>query len=179
MSKQLYYIAIVCPEPVNEAILTHKHWMREHFGCKAALKSPAHITLIPSFLMEKRMEDDLVETLSTFHPAVPSLDLALKDFDHFGTGVVFVQVAPNEGLADLKVALENHLLQHPALGIRQEVRAFHAHVTIANRDLGEGDFVAAWAHFETLGYEAGFTTGQFALLQLEGARWEVLHTFDW
>ena len=62
MSKQLYYIAIVCPPAVNEEILVFKHWMRDQFNCKAALKSPAHITLIPSFLMEKRLEDDLAET---------------------------------------------------------------------------------------------------------------------
>jgi 2'-5' RNA ligase len=179
MSKQLYYIAIVCPASVNEDILVHKHWMREHFGCKAALKSPAHITLIPSFLMEKRWEDDLVEALSTFHPPIEPLDLTLRDFDHFGSAVVFAHVDPNEQLTALKTALEEHLVQYPDLGIRQDSKAFHAHVTIANRDLQETDFPAAWAHFGPLRYEASFQTGAYALLQLDGARWEVVHTFEW
>ena len=179
MSKQLYYIALVCPPPIDEAILAHKHWMREHFGCKVALKSPAHITLIPPFLMEKRWEDDLVETLTAFSFDRAALDLHLEGFDHFGTGVIFVQVAANEGLSQLKTDLEEHLVQHPDLGIRQETRAFHAHVTIAQRDLPEADFPAAWEHFENLPYEASFETGQYSLLQLEGARWEVVHTFEW
>lgn len=179
MSKQLYYLAIVCPESVNEDILIHKQWMREHFGCKAALKSPAHITLIPSFLMEHRLEDDLVETLTAFHPVLEPLDLHLQSFDHFGSAVIFAHVAPNEGLTTLKAALERHLAQHPDLGIRQETKAFHAHVTIANRDLQEADFAEAWAHFGPLPYEASFRTGTFSLLQLEGAKWEVVHTFEW
>lgn len=179
MSKQLYYLAILCPEAVNDEILTHKHWMRERFGCKAALKSPAHITLIPPFLVEKRLEDDLADTLSAFHPAVEPLDLSLQHFDHFGAAVIFAHVPPNEGLIALKTALEQHLVQHPALGIRQEAKAFHAHVTIANRDLQETDFPEAWAHFGPLQYEATFRAATFSLLQLDGAKWEVVHTFEW
>jgi 2'-5' RNA ligase len=179
MSKQLYYIAIVCPDDINEAILTQKHWMREHFGCKAALKSPAHITLIPSFLMEARQEEDLVETLEAFTFPETSLDLSLHNFDHFGTGVIFAHVIPSEGLSRLKTALEEHLIQHPDLGIRQEVRAFHAHVTIANRDLQEADFPRAWEYFSQLSYNSSFQSVGFALLQLDGAKWEVIHRFEW
>ncbi len=179
MSKQLYYIAIVCPDDINEAILIHKHWMREHFGCKAALKSPAHITLIPSFLMEARQEEDLVETLEAFQFPEASLDLTLHNFDHFGTGVIFSHVVSSGTLARLKTALEEHLIQHPDLGIRQEVRTFHAHVTVANRDLQEADFPAAWEHFNQLSYDASFQATGFALLQLEGAKWEIIRKFEW
>lgn len=179
MSKQLYYIAIVCPPFVDEEVHTHKVYMRDRFGCKAALKSPAHITLVPSFLMEKRLEDDLVETLTAFKPAVEPLDLELRGFDHFGSAVIFVPVAPNEGLTALKALLEEHLAAHPSLGIRHDSKAFYAHVTIANRDLSETDFPAAWAHFGPLSYEASFKASSFSLLQLEGAHWEVVHTFEW
>ena len=179
MSKQLYYIAIVCPPVINEEILTHKVFMRDHFGCKAALKSPAHITLVPSFLMEKRLEDDLVEALSTFHPSVAPLLLELHNFDHFGSAVIFASVAPSEGLSALKVLLESHLAEHSSLGIRHDSKAFYAHVTIANRDLSETDFPAAWAHFGPLSYEAAFQAASFSLLQLDGAYWKVVHTFEW
>jgi 2'-5' RNA ligase len=179
MSKQLYYIGIVCPEDINAEILSHKHWMRQHFGCKAALKSPAHITLIPSFLMESALEDDLREILSGFRWDASHLDLEINNFDHFGPRVIFAHVSQNEGLSALKTALEQHLVQYPTLGIRQEIRTFHAHITIANRDLQEGDFAAAWPHFEPLSYSAQFTTGNFSLLQLDGAKWEILHTFEW
>jgi 2'-5' RNA ligase len=179
MSKQLYYIAIVCPPAVNEDILVFKHWMRDRFGCKAALKSPAHITLVPSFLMEKRLEDDLVETLSAFRSGLGPLSLRLHNFDHFGSAVIFVSVDINEGLSQLKVALERYLAQHPALGIRHDSKAFYAHVTIANRDLSETGFPEAWAHFGPLPFEAAFDSPAFALLQLDGAHWKVVHTFEW
>ena len=179
MSKQLYYIGIVCPEDINAEILSHKHWMRQHFGCKAALKSPAHITLIPSFLMESGLEDDLMEILSGFRWDAPQLDLEIRNFDHFGPHVIFAHVALNEGLSALKTALEEYLVQYPTLGIRQEIRTFHAHITVANRDLQEADFAAAWPHFQNLSYAAQFTAGTFSLLKLDGPRWEILHTFDW
>jgi 2'-5' RNA ligase len=179
MSKQLYYLAIVCPENVNTEILIHKHWMRQHFGCKAALKSPAHITLIPSFLMEEQLGDDLMEILSSFRWEEPRLDLGITNFDHFGSRVIFARVGQNERLTALKASLEEHMVQYPSLGIRQEMRTFHAHVTIANRDLQEADFAAAWAHFEHLTYSARFSAETFSLLQLEGPRWEILRTFEW
>lgn len=179
MSKQLYYIGVVCPENINAEILSHKHWMRQHYGCKAALKSPAHITLIPSFLMESALEDNLKEALEGFRWAVPQLDLEIRHFDHFSSRVIFANVVQNEGLSVLKTTLEEYLVQYPTLGIRQEVRTFHAHVTIANRDLQEADFNAAWPHFEHLSYEADFTATHFSLLKLDGPRWEILHTFAW
>lgn len=175
----MFYIAIVCPEPVNEVVLSSKNWMRQHFGSKAALKSPAHITLIPPFLMEERLIDTLTETLSLFSFDTPSIDLQVRNFNHFTKRVIYAQVEEQPILTDLKTALEKYLVQQPALGIRQELRSFHAHITVAARDLKEDDFAAAWEHFSTQQYEADFSATAFSLLQLKGPKWEVLETFEW
>lgn len=50
----MYFVAVVCPDEINQKVLSFKHWMRDQFGCTVALKSPAHITLIPHFLGETR-----------------------------------------------------------------------------------------------------------------------------
>jgi hypothetical protein len=51
---KMYFIAVVCPQQIDEKILKYKHWMRGHFGCKVALKSPAHLTLIAHFGWKKQ-----------------------------------------------------------------------------------------------------------------------------
>ena len=48
----MYFIALVAPEEINTPILKWKTWFRDNFGCTVALKSPAHITLIPPFRMQ-------------------------------------------------------------------------------------------------------------------------------
>ena len=62
----MYYLAIVCPDELNKKILSFKLWMQEKFDCKVALKSPAHITLIPPFWFAAEEEDILLQALHVF-----------------------------------------------------------------------------------------------------------------
>jgi hypothetical protein len=43
----LFYLAIECPEDINERVEAMKDYMEEKYGCKAAKKSPAHLTIVP------------------------------------------------------------------------------------------------------------------------------------
>ena len=53
---QMYFVAIVLPSHLNEKLLAYKQLMLEKYNCKVALKSPAHITLVPPFWMEEEKE---------------------------------------------------------------------------------------------------------------------------
>ncbi|HEY6506286.1 MAG TPA: hypothetical protein VIZ28_20055, partial [Chitinophagaceae bacterium] len=44
---KMYYVALLCSPETDGKVQQFKYWMRERFGCTAALRSPAHITLIP------------------------------------------------------------------------------------------------------------------------------------
>ncbi len=57
---EMYFIALVAPEDINQQLLKWKIWMLEKYQCEAALRSPAHITLIPPFWMKPELEKDLV-----------------------------------------------------------------------------------------------------------------------
>jgi len=59
----MYYVAIVCPDNLNNKIKGFKLWMQEKFGCTVALKSPAHITLIPPFWFKGDDENMLLEAI--------------------------------------------------------------------------------------------------------------------
>jgi 2'-5' RNA ligase len=172
-----YFIAIVAPEQINRQVLEWKHYMLQHFNCKVALKSPAHITLIPPFIMPIDMQPELEEQLQLFSARQQSFTIQLKNFAAFKPRVLYVHVQPNTHLNDLQANLEAFLLQHKQFPIKKEERSFHPHVTIANRDLQKEDFSLAWQHFQQVAYDVSFPANAIALLQHNGHIWEIARTF--
>ncbi len=59
----MYFVALVAPPDINADVLKWKNFFKEKFGCTVALKSPAHITLIPPFWMKEESEDDLIAAI--------------------------------------------------------------------------------------------------------------------
>ena len=55
----MYFIALVLPTEINDEILKWKLFMKDHFNCLVALRSPAHITLVPPFWMNDDLENKL------------------------------------------------------------------------------------------------------------------------
>lgn len=169
----LYFIAIVAPENINREILQFKNYMLAHFGCKVALRSPAHITLVPPFHMHNSHENELLNTIKKFGSTLHEFDVRLKDFNCFKPRVIYVDVVMTEILLKTKKAFEDFLLSE-GWPIKRETRPFHPHVTIANRDLEKKDFTEAWDHFKNLRYDATFNVNGIDLLQSERAGWRVV-----
>ena len=67
---KMYFIGIAAPAEVNEQVLQWKHYMRDHYGCTVALRSPAHITLIPPFWMEEVLEKELIKDILKYEMVV-------------------------------------------------------------------------------------------------------------
>lgn len=173
---KMYFLAAVAPAHINEQVLKWKHYMRDHYRCTVALRSPAHITLIPPFWMNAALEDELVKDVNAFAAQHRSFDIHLRNFDAFKPKVIFVGIEKNEALARLKLALEEYLLdKYP---IKKETRPFHPHLTIANRDLMKKDFTPAFAHFKNIDYEAKFPAAAISLLRHNGTEWDVIKELD-
>lgn len=169
----LYFIAIVTPDDINRQVLEWKHYMRDHFNCQVALKSPAHITLVPPFSTKKEQEPELITLLGTIQ--LQPFPVYLKNFDVFRPRVIFVHVEANDSLLQLKKKVEDTLLLTDRFHIKKEDRPFHPHITIANRDLEKADFKAAWQHFETIQYQAVFDATAISLLRHNGSLWEIAY----
>ena len=170
----MYFLAILTPPEVNHKVLEWKYYMREHFGCVVAMKSPAHITLISPFWMNEEMENELGEDVQTFSATQKAFKIELKDFDAFRPKVIFLHVKPSDKLAAFRSAIEVHLLSHQKYPIRKEERTFHPHVTIANRDLMRKDFPEAFKHFSKIAYTQTFFANDIALLKHNGGEWNVI-----
>src|SRR5688572_20533485 len=94
----LYFIAIVAPDEINKQVLVWKKYMEQKYRCKVALKSPAHITLVPPFSMASDRENELAKHLKEFAHSAKSFSIGLKDFDNFKPRVIFLHVEPGPTL---------------------------------------------------------------------------------
>lgn len=178
-TNRMYYIAVVCPPQVNEKVLHYKIWMKEQFGCIVALKSPAHITIIPPFWLDEKREDELLLSLQSFSGKLPEVEIQLEGFDHFRNRVLFINVTENKILNDLKVEAENHFMESFAGCIKKDNRPFHPHITIANRDMKPSHFEKAWEYFSKKEFSETFLVKTLSLLKLSTGKWNVIGEKNW
>jgi len=170
----MYYVAIVCTGKPAKRIRQYKQWMKEHFACTVAMRSPAHITLIPPFWIDELQENKLRRVLQAFESDIGQIDVHLNGFDHFGNRVLFVNPANSPELEQLKQQVENHFINYLGNIIKADGRPFHPHITIANRDLKPTDFAKAWAHFSKIDLQESFQANTVSLLKLNEGRWDIV-----
>ena len=172
----MYFIAILAPREINEKVTQWKKWMKEHFGCEAALRSPAHVTLIPPFWMEPSFEEPLITALNQFALNCRPFELEINDFSSFRPRVIFLEVIRSEELLSIKEALVRNLEESRSFPFPLEERPFHPHITIATRDLHKKVFQDAWEYFQNKKYQAAWTVNDISLLRHNKKNWDVLHT---
>ena len=176
MNNAMYYIAVLAPETINEQVLQWKHFMRDHFDCVVALKSPAHITLASPFWMNPDLQPVLQNAIGQFSNSRTSFQVELQNFDCFKPRVIFVHVVASDPLNSLQTDFEKHLLQYDLLPIKISTKPFHPHITIANRDLRKKDFIDAWEHFKNKTYHASFLAHGITLMKHNGVSWNSIYT---
>lgn len=172
----MYFIAIVAPEEINEKALKWKNFMKEHFGCQVALKSPAHITLVPPFWMQPALEKELIDAINEFGREMESFSIRLRDFSAFTPRVIFIDVVENDHLSRLQDHFINFLIEKNNFPVSKDTRPFHPHVTIATRDLYKKAFYEAWEIFSKKKYEVSWSVKGISLLRHNKKNWDVIFT---
>jgi len=172
----MYFIALVAPEEINQKVLKWKHWMKEKYNCEAALRSPAHITLIPPFWMKPELQDELHASISACAATRDPFTVQLKGFSNFKPKVIFIDVILSAGLVKTKTDLVDYLLTEKKYPVETDDRPFHPHVTIATRDLHKKSFYEAWDHFKEKKYEAEWIAEGISLLRHNKKNWDVIAT---
>ena len=172
----MYFNALVAPEEINRQVLEWKNFMKEHYGCVVALRSPAHITLIPPFWMEETLEQELENVLAEFSKQKKSFEILLKNFSAFKPRVIYVSVETNESLQKMQPELERSIINAGSFPIKPGDRPFHPHVSIATRDLYKKAFHEAWDIFKEKKYNAAWMVNGISLLKHNEKNWEVIFT---
>ncbi len=171
----LYFIAIVAPPFVNEQALKQKQYMFNEYGCKVALRSPAHITLVPPFNTSASNEAQMHEALASVSIQHSAFDIEITNYNYFAPRVIYLDVKKSTQLEQLKIDVEDAMLK-AALPIKKETRPYHPHITIANRDLERKDFHAVKKHFDSQQYNAIFLADNVSILRSEREGWKVIDT---
>lgn len=172
----MYYMAIVLPEELNQQVLSFKQYMLVTYNCKVGLKSPAHLTVIPPYWMEREKEQELLQQLDTVCIKEQNFTITTKDFSAFKPRTIFIDVEIDEALKAFKKMIDAFFLDHKEYGAKIESRPFHPHITIATRDLYKKAFAEAWSYFENKEFSTTFTASGLSILRHNKKNWDVIHT---
>jgi 2'-5' RNA ligase len=172
----MYFIALLAPEEINNQLLKWKQMMLDRFGCSIALRSPAHITLIPPFWLNPELEAKLMESISSFAGSQHPFEIELQNFSFFKPRVIFVAVSENTQLQQLQKDLADYLMHNFTFPVKKEERPFHPHVTIATRDLHKKTFYEAWEIFRDKKYSAPWEASGISILRHNKKNWDVIST---
>ena len=171
---KMYFTAIVLPSALNEKVLKYKNRMLEKYGCRVALKSPAHITLLPPFWMNEEREEEFFNDVHAVSHT-KSFSMVTNDFSSFQPGTIFIAVKKNDELSGLKTLSDAHFSKKD-YGVKIDSRPFHPHITIATRDLHKKDYKEAWDYFREKKFEEEWTVTSISVLKHNGRQWDVVYT---
>jgi 2'-5' RNA ligase len=175
---QLYFIAFIPPAPVFEDALKLKQYFKEKYNSKAALNSPPHITLHMPFRWRSDKETELIDKLCGFVKQHDPLKICLDAFSSFPPRVIFLNVVKSQPLLVFQKELQRFCKKQLNLfNANYKEDPFHAHLTLAFRDLKKTPYAAAWEEFSKKEYKEEFIADKVALLKHNGKEWKVLKDF--
>jgi 2'-5' RNA ligase len=168
--KQLYYVALLPPEPLREEVTRVKHQLRADYNLKHALRSLPHITLVPPFHLDADQLQLVTHLLSGTAQVQASFTIRLNGFGAFGDRVIYIRVDPSRELAAAQESL--------AAGCAEVVgkkpgpdRPFHPHLTLAHRDLTPELFLEIWPLFQAKTFRRTFRAAAFVLMEHQRTHW--------
>lgn len=174
---QKYFIAIVPDGEVQKKATDLKLQLKEKFGLKYALKSPAHITLKMPFSWDEAKELRLVSALEKFFKDQSGFGLVLRGIGNFGKRVIYVKVRKQPQLHRLQDELAQTCRKQLNLTPELSDYAYHPHMTLAFKDLKSSLFEEYYAYLDSIGFKDDMLVKEVALLKRENGRWAVCHCF--
>lgn len=175
MAKHRYYVAIVPEGEIQIKLQNLKLHISEHYQTKAAMKSPAHLTLFPPFVAEGNSELPLRQTMDRTVALFQPFVLYTNNFDYFPPRVAFVALEANEQLNKLERAVRHHLKELAFLRSTKIQSHFHPHITLGNRDWTPEQFEACRNELRTKKFCEQLPVQDVSLLRYNQTEWEIIH----
>lgn len=172
-----YFLAIIPPEPLLSEISEIKQEFVEKYRSKAALRSPAHITLHMPFQWREAKEERIFKTLAKATERQP-FSITLNGFGSFYPKSIFIQPEAQPKLEQLHEEILNLTKRELYLFHAVHKNGFHPHMTVAFRDLRKPLFEEAWAEFKKRPFSAAFEVNSFWLLKHNGKVWHPYREFE-
>lgn len=179
-SKSRYFIALVPPKNISDAIMEFKRDFADNYQSSYGLKVIPHITLKTPFEIFETDHQYLVDWFGKLNASIKPFSLTLKNFGSFKNRdhpVIFIQPQNTAALNDLqKNIIQKIPAAFPGLSIESTDSHFTPHLTVAYRDLKPDKYDVAWEYYKNRQYDAVFTVESFCLLRHDGVRWNIVAT---
>ncbi len=168
----LFFVALLPPREVQERVTAIKRSIAERHGCRAALKSPPHITLQPPFCWSTEALSQLEQSLQDFACDRTPIPIQLIDFGAFAPRVIYIDVLKTPELMNLQSELQADLYDQLEIGQPAKTRPFSPHITVAYRDLKPKMFKSLWPELRSQPFKAAFPVNRLTLLKHDGRQWQ-------
>jgi 2'-5' RNA ligase len=177
-STKLYFVAIIPPPSMREEVMHLKSFCAEKYASKAALRSPAHITLHMPFAFREDRIETLIATMKEIAIGQKSFHVEHCGFGCFEPRVIYIDVQLTEALAELRTHTVSSMRKKLGLlNADYKNDGFHPHMTIAFRDLKKPMFHKAWEEFENKHFEQSWDCNAISLLKHDGQVWHIAQDF--
>lgn len=169
-NSNLYFIAIVLPEPQLSFVENIKKEIAGKFNSQVPLKAPAHITLIPPFSSQRELDLKRLITNYSFEP----FTLFINSYGSFSSKCVFLKPNKSEELISLYQNFrKNFKLDFSE--VKRKIRySFYPHITVGNRDWSSVDFQNCWEQYRNSSVNFDFQVEDISLLKHLEGKWDVL-----
>ena len=175
----LYFIAIIPPEPVLGECQAHKDYFFEKFNSKASLNSPPHVTLHMPFKLKEVEEGQLIDVIGKTLSNQSSFTLSLDGYDHFHQRVIYVKVADSDPLLNLFLEIRKMMkVNFNIFNADYKNRGFNPHITLAFRDLKKEAFKEAWPEYAKATCQKTFKVQSLVLLKHDSNKWQLFREFE-
>lgn len=172
MSQQLYFLALIPPPEIEAEVNHFKSIASQKFGSSHALKSPAHITLIPPFWWQEARLEHIVVVLQQQLIRSKQFEIELNGFACFKPRVIYIDVMPNSDLSRQHLLLKELFKRQWSLEPERRTH-YRPHMTVAFKDLSKSSFFRAWDYFRSQDYRRRFTVDSIYILVHLYGRWSV------
>ncbi|WKK78842.1 2'-5' RNA ligase family protein [Marivirga arenosa] len=172
MEKQLYFIGICPPHPLEQDIHRIKEEFYQKYGIKGAFRSKAHITLqMPFHLADKKVTPLIKELEETLHFQKNFL-VEIRNFNVFEPRVIYIDVMRNKKLEALQQMIEKFMKQYQVFNGTHKNRGFNPHITIAFRDLKKPTFYKIWNEVKDRKFQESFEVDSITVFKHNGNDWD-------
>ncbi|GHE55541.1 2'-5' RNA ligase [Roseivirga thermotolerans] len=172
-----YFLAIIPPLELCDKIDSIKQEFADAYGCKAAFRSPPHITFHMPFQWREAKEARLFEALRSAGPFEP-FTITLNGFGAFEPRTIFIEPEPCPPLMKMNESLLQATKRKLHLFHAVHAGGFHPHITVAFRDLKKAHFTEAWPVYASRVFKDEFDVKSFWLLKHNGSRWLPYEEFS-
>jgi len=171
----LYFVALIPQGEVKVQINHVKHQTGGRFGCRQALKSPPHITIIPPFRLQPERVEEMLEAVRGNFEAPVNLSVSFNGLGAFENRTIYLDIVADSGINSYDLVAKNLVATKPDLFPNVRFHdTFHPHITLANRDIPPGDFLEMMDYLKKKTLPESCNELSLEILHLDRGKWMIL-----